>query len=281
VAADYLGLPRIVSHPMFPIIDPRQVPGDRDWTLPRPDPEIAKGQFEASWLAIARRWGIELESSGLTHSPANWKLTYTTEQILGTHLLEPSWRMIGPLMEPIARDATQPDRPLVYVCFGTSYNGRVELFKKVVDALANDPVDVLISTGRGLVTTADLEPLPSNVTIQEFVSARDTLAKASVHITHGGCNSIHESLLAGVPMVCLPQAFDQYPLARRVGQMGAGVTVDEDPTAIRGGVRLLLQSDKAQDRTRRLSSHLVEFDGEKRVSQIIDRALTDSPILSA
>jgi MGT family glycosyltransferase len=280
VAADYLGLPRVVAHPMFPVIDPHQTPSDRDWTLPTPDPEQARAQFEASWLAIARRWGIELESTGLTHSPADMKLSFTTERILGGYRLEPCWRFIGPLMSPIPRAAPQPSRPLVYACFGTSYNGRVELFKKVIEALADEPVDVLVSTGKGLVTMADLEPLAPNVTVQDFVSARNALARASVHITHGGCNSVHESLLAGVPMVCLPQAFDQFPLTRRVGQLGAGVTVAENSTAIRGGVRLLLQSDKARERTLQLSTHLTNYDGEGRVAQLIDRALSGGSALT-
>jgi MGT family glycosyltransferase len=274
VAADYLGLPRIVSHPMFPIIDPRHIPGDRDWTLPRPDPEQARARFEASWLAIARRWGVELESSGLTHSPADIKLSFSTEEILGHQRLDAAWRFIGPLMDPIPRASRQPTRPLIYVCFGTSFNGRVGLFTNVIQALADDPVDVLVSTGRGEVTEADLAPLPSNVTVQDFVPARETLSRASVHISHCGCNSVHESLLAGVPMLCLPQAYDQYALSRRVTQLGAGLSVDEDPLAIRGGVRLLLQSDKARDRTNRLSKHLTDYDGEDRVAKQIDRALS-------
>jgi MGT family glycosyltransferase len=274
VAADYLGLPRIVSHPMFPVIDPRHVPSDREWTLPRPDPVQSLARFDASWRAIASRWGVELESAGLTHSLADIKLSFSTEHILGDHRLEPNWRFIGPLMNAIPRATRQPSRPLVYVCFGTSFNGRVGLFKKVIVALADDPVDVLVSTGRGEVTMADLEPLPANVTLQEFVDAREVLSRASVHISHCGCNSVHESLLAAVPMVCLPQAFDQFSLARRVGQLGAGLTVDEDPLAIRGAVHLLLQSDKARERTRMLSTHLTEFDGEVRVAQILDYALS-------
>ena len=35
--------------------------------------------------------------------------------------------------------------------------------------------------------------------------------------------------MAGVPMVCLPQAFDQIPLSKRVVELGAGLVVEEDP----------------------------------------------------
>ena len=80
--------------------------------------------------------------------------------------------------------------------------------------------------------------------------AREVLARASVHITHGGCNSVHETMLAAVPMVVLPQAFDQFPMARAISNLGIGVGAEEEPFEVREAVRLLLESDKAQTAAR-------------------------------
>ena len=99
----------------------------------------------------------------------------------------------------------------------------------MIAALAEEPVDVLVSagvpehaTGRRLVSANTLGELPSNVAFRDFVPGREVLARASLHITHGGCNSVHETLLAGVPMVLIPQAYDQFPLARAIEVLGRG-----------------------------------------------------------
>jgi UDP:flavonoid glycosyltransferase YjiC (YdhE family) len=95
------------------------------------------------------------------------------------------------------------------------------------------------------------------------------LARASVHITHGGCNSVHESFVAGIPMVCLPQAFDQVPLSRRVAELGVGVVAEEDPGAVARAVRTLIDDAETRARTAALSERLQRYDGESRVAAAV------------
>jgi MGT family glycosyltransferase len=282
VAGDYLGIARIVSHPMFPIVIDYARPS-RASPLSNINPDEATARFEASWRSIARRWGVEIESThNVIHSSAETTIAFTTETLLGDHPLEPNWHCVGPLMLPGPLAAPPEGRPLVYACFGTAYNTRPELFEAVVTGLADEPFDVLVSMGNGpFVSAADLEPLPPNVSLHDFLPSREVLARASVHITHGGCNSVHESLLAGVPMVCLPQAFDQFPLSGRLEALGVGLVADEEPIDIRKAVRLLLQSNKARTRASELSDHLARYDGEGRVAGVIDRVLAENAAVSA
>ncbi len=272
VAGDYLGLSRVVAHPMFPIVANFSKPSRSDPFMPAPPDEEASARFHSSWAAIARRWGVEIEDDHRTiHSSGRVMLAFTTQRVLGDHLLDPSWTLVGPLMTP-PPPAARPERPLVYVCLGTAYNARAEPFKAVIDGLANEPVDVLVSTGNGRwVTEAALGPLPVNVTVEQYVDGREVLSRASVHITHGGCNSVHETLLAAVPMVFVPQAFDQFPLARAVTKLGAGVTVDEEPFEIREAVRLLLESERAQTAALELSEHLLEYPGDALLAELMER----------
>lgn len=267
VAAQYLGLPRIVAHPMFPI-----VAGDAG-SAPPSDP-AQRELFERSWLSIARRWGVELaDVRGLHHATAEPTLTFTTEEIVGDHELAPTWRCVGPLLSPPPPPRPERDRPLVYACFGTAQNRRTELFRIVIAALAGRPVQLLVSTGGRTLEPEDLGPLPPNVVVHPEVQAREVLARASVHVTHGGCNSVHESLVAGVPMVCLPQAFDQLPLARRVAQLGVGVIATEDPGAVADAVLSLLGDGHADQRVKALSERLLRYDGEARVAAAVAEAL--------
>ena len=113
------------------------------------------------------------------------------------------------------------------------------------------------------------------MTVHDFVDARRVLARSSVHVTHAGCNSVHESLLAGVPMVCLPQAFDQFELADSIELLGAGVTSEETPDQIRAAVRTVMESAEIRHRTGELRDHLASYDGEGRVRDVIDRVLAE------
>ncbi len=263
VAGQYLGIPRIVSHPMFPIVDdPGAVgPAEDDRSA-----AAARAQFERSWLSIARRWGVELaDVHGLHHRTSEPTLTFTTEEILGPHELPPAWRCVGPLLGPPPPRRPEDRPPLVYACFGTAQNRRTELFRLTVEGLAAQPVRLLISTAGRTLGSEDLGPLPSHVTVRESVCVREVLACASVHITHGGCNSVHESLHAGVPKVCLTQAFDQIPLSARVAELGLGVVAQEDPGAVASAVASLLGDVQAHARARAMSERLQRYDGEAQV----------------
>ena len=263
VAAQYLGIPRIVSHPMFPMIGVTAAEGGE------PDPAESE-RFERSWLSIGRRWGVELSDvRGLYHSTSEPTLIFTTEEIVGDQELPPAWRCIGPLLSPPPPLQDEPGRPLVYACFGTARNRRTELFRIVIAAMAREPVQLVISAGGRSLTREDLGPLPSNVIVRKFVPTRELLASASIHITHGGCNSVHESLVAGVPMVCLPQAFDQVPLSRRVAQLGVGVIAEEDPGAVAHAVMTLLGDGAARTCAQAMSERLQRYDGEARAAAAI------------
>jgi MGT family glycosyltransferase len=276
VASQYLGIRRIVSHPMFPMTSAdRSDDGDSSGDFGSgpggaPADAAQRERFERSWLSIARRWGVELaDVRGLYHNTSELTLTFTTEEIVGDQQLPPAWRCVGPLLSPPPPPNPDRDRPLVYACFGTAQNRRTELFRIVIAAMAGQPAELLISGGGRDLSAEDLGPLPSNVIVREFVSAREVLARASVHITHGGCNSVHESLVAGVPMVCLPQAFDQVPLSRRVAELGVGEVTEEDPGAVARAVLALIDDPMTRGRTEALSERLQRYDGESRVAAAV------------
>jgi MGT family glycosyltransferase len=274
IAADFLGLPRIACQPGFPGVGP-PVP-------PAPDPDRPLGQLQSTRLAIARKWRVELGHwQNVLMSPGTATVALTTERIAARRKLAPDWRYVGPLLDPPPPTQPRGARPLVYASIGTTFNWRLEPFRALIEGLADEPVEVLVSTGRGKISPVDLGPLPDNVTANEFVQQRDVLARADIHITHGGCNSVHETFLAGVPMVCMPQAADQFAMTERVAQLGAGRTVKETPAAVRDGVRWLLDDGRPRARARQLGRHLAAYDGEARVARLVEQLLAESAAISA
>lgn len=271
VAADFLGLPRIMTTPLFP--DPATA-GDVPVGTPVGDGAVAS--VERSREAIGRRWGVDLGGwSGALYNSAPTTVFLTTQQVAGVRQAREGWHFVGPLLRPGRAPSGNDDRRLVYVSFGTFIALNPQLLQAVVDALADEPLRVLLSTGRTARPLADLGPLPANVQVRDFVSAPDVLARADAFITHAGSGSIHEALLAGTPMVCIPHFVDQFDWSRRIQELGAGVAAEVHPTSIRAAVRELLGDGSYRRRAAAIGGDLAIVDGAERVAALAARCLAD------
>ena len=136
----------------------------------------------------------------------------------------------------------EKERPLIYVSMGTVINDRPDFYRKCMDALKSMDVDVIISCGDA-INREELGELPDNIQVFHYVDQLDILAKADVFITHCGMNSVSESLYMAAPMVLYPQTGEQYAVARRVTEIGAGIMLKNDSTeSLRAAVQEILDN---------------------------------------
>ncbi|TMR24314.1 oleandomycin glycosyltransferase, partial [Nonomuraea turkmeniaca] len=113
--------------------------------------------------------------------------------------------------------------PVLYASVGTVFKAGPRLLRNFATALAPLGGTVIIATGE--TDPAALDPLPDNVHARRFVPQPEVLARAALFVTHGGMNSANEALYAGVPMLVVPQGADQPLVARRVVELGAGLSI--------------------------------------------------------
>ena len=67
-----------------------------------------------------------------------------------------------------------------------------------------------------------MKDIPNNIHVYQSVPQIKVLKQADIFVTHGGMNSISESLVQGVPMVVIPFMSDQPVNARRIEELGLG-----------------------------------------------------------
>jgi UDP:flavonoid glycosyltransferase YjiC (YdhE family) len=137
--------------------------------------------------------------------------------------------------EPRSPDWGDPDRPLVYVTFG-SVAGSIPVFagvfREALDALADLDASILMTVGRA-VDPEGLGPLPDNATVVQWLPQDAVLAHAAAMLGHGGFGTTMGALAAGVPQVVAPLfSFDQKVNGEHVAAVGAGLTAGAGPGSV-------------------------------------------------
>jgi len=111
------------------------------------------------------------------------------------------------------------DQPRILVSLGTVNQDRGERFYPTVcAAVADKPVQVVLVAPNGAVPNP-----PPNVVVRPYVPQLSLLPHMSAVVSHGGHNTVCETLLHGLPLVLTPIKDDQPVVAQQVVDAGAGV----------------------------------------------------------
>lgn len=137
------------------------------------------------------------------------------------------YAFVGPSVFSDLLPDKKKERPLIYISMGTVINDRPDFYKNCINALKNQNADVIISCGNA-INREELGALPDHIQVYPYVDQLAVLAKADVFLTHCGMNSVSESLYMAAPMVLYPQTSEQFAVARRVTEIGAGILLNED-----------------------------------------------------
>src|SRR5215467_4589386 len=226
-----LGVPTVCSTTTF-------VLGTRMWlSAPSLLPELLKERWSArKQVALARNVARQLQATYHVTKPSIYEvnvnfgdltLVYTSKFFHPfSNTFDSSVKFVGPSILPRPEAPAFPyDRltgsPLIYVSLGTLFTNHLPFFRACVEAFAESEYQVVMSIGNN-VSLADLGPIPANFIVQGSVPQLEILQRAGLFITHGGMNSASEAIYYGVPLLVIPQAQDQFYVAKRVTKLKAG-----------------------------------------------------------
>lgn len=182
------------------------------------------------------------------------------------------YAFVGPSVFSDAEPDKAKDRPLIYISMGTVVNDRPDFYTKCIKSVKDKNVDVIISYGK-YMDSKELGTLPDNVKAYPYVDQLDVLSKADVFITHCGMNSVSESLYMATPMVLYPQTGEQYAVARRTEEVGAGVILkDESAEGIWKAVDQILQNKGYADAAMEYSRDFRSCSGAAGAASFIETA---------
>jgi MGT family glycosyltransferase len=172
-------------------------------------------------------------------------------------------------------------RRLIYISLGTINNDDISFFKTCIDALAGSDNFVIMSTGQP-INSDMFGALPDNIAIYDWVPQHDVLRRTSVFISHSGLGSVHDSLYFGVPLLLIPQQGDQYFVAKRVVELGAGLLLKKHQVtveAIRTNTAKLLAEPRFKTEAVRIGDSFREAGGAAKGADEIEALLRHRTII--
>ncbi len=133
------------------------------------------------------------------------------------------------------------NKPLIYVSLGTLVARDANFFKIIMQIFAQKPYRLLLSIGEFL-EVEDLGEIPLNCVVRKYVPQLEALQRAAVFVTHGGINSLHESIYFGVPMVMVPQQAEQVYNAEHLEDLGCGIVTKPTAKALQKAVEKVINN---------------------------------------
>ena len=170
-------------------------------------------------------------------------------------------------------------RPTVLVSMGTVFHRTAGIYEAVLDGLRDEPLNLLVAVGFDQ-DPSRFGPQPPHVRVESHLPVTTLLPRCDLFITHGGFNSVKESLAAGVPMVVVPISADQPYSGERCGALGVGVALgpaERTASDVRRAARTVLADPGFARRAREMQRDMAALPGPDHAVALLE-ALHRSPV---
>ena len=241
---------------------------------PLVDPEVL-GLVADAVSPIWREFGRDVPAaagvySGTTLTICPSSLDHAAADLADSQPLRP---VPAPLGEPpeLHLSFPDPERPLVYLTLGTFSNNAIDLFRLVLEALGDEPVNVLATIGRDNDPAA-LAPLPGNALVERFVPQAELLPHCTAVVHHAGAGTSFGVLAHGLASVALPQSADNFVIASRLCEAGVAQCLmpgEVTGPAVVSRLRSVLDDPGCRQRARSVEAEIAAMPSHEEVAALL------------
>jgi UDP:flavonoid glycosyltransferase YjiC (YdhE family) len=209
--------------------------------------------------------------------------------------LPPQVHFTGALLSPAAAEFTPPSwwkdldgsKPVIHVTQGTVTTNPAELLVPTLQAMAQEEVLVVATTGGAAIETLNLTALPANARpanarIEPFIPHAHLLPHVDVMVTNGGYNGVQMALANGVPLVVAGQTEEKPEVAARVEWAKLGLNLrTRTPSSqqIRDAVKTLLTDSSYRTRTKQFQAKMQQYNAPAIAATLLEQlATTKQPV---
>lgn len=202
--------------------------------------------------------------------------------------LPASIRFVGAFLPGPPPDVVEPpwwheldgDRPVVLVTQGTVATDPRNLIMPTLDALRDEDLLVVATTGGPPVDVVPASHRPANARIERFLPFDRLLPKVDVMVTNGGFGGIQFALANGVPIVAAGRTEEKVEVNARVAWSGVGIDLKVDvptPRIVGDAVMRVLTDRSFRDRARALQASYDRHDAARESGDLLEGLVTGSP----
>ncbi|MFG2585735.1 macrolide family glycosyltransferase [Streptomyces malaysiensis] len=174
------------------------------------------------------------------------------------------------------RPAAAAGKRVALVSLGSNFTKQPGFYRACAAAFGGLPDwHLVLQVGRQ-VTEQELGTLPDNVEVHSWVPQLDVLRQADLFVTHAGAGGAQEGLATGTPMLCVPQAADQFGNANRLVLLGVAEcldTADATAEALRAAVLRLADDPAVAARCAAERERTAAGDGSRRAADLVEAEL--------
>lgn len=162
------------------------------------------------------------------------------------------------------------DSALIYLSLGSLGGADVGLMQRLVDVLGTTRHRFIVSKG----PCADQIVLGDNMTGAQMLPQTKVIPQVDLVISHGGNNTVTETLHFGKPLIVLPLFWDQYENAQRIDELGFGIRLDTygfTDEQLTGAVDRLLGDTALRERLAQIGEAIRGRDGLRVGADVIEQ----------
>ena len=206
------------------------------------------------------------------------------DQPANVHYIGPCvWTRPAGIPAPEWFSSLSTDRPWVHATEGTAQYQEPFLLRAAARGLANQNMEVILTTGQTWRDPAALrlDSPASNIHVARWLSHQDLLPRCAAIVTTGGAATVLAALQAGVPLVVVPTFWDKSDNAQRVVEAGVGVRLAPrhcTPATLRAAVRRLLEEPAFRENAQRMARRFAEVAGPVRAAELLERLTKSVPV---
>jgi UDP:flavonoid glycosyltransferase YjiC (YdhE family) len=237
----------------------------------------------ASWLAggrdglnaIRRRLGLPALDRDDGTVTEGLTLVANLPQLEYPRPWPPNVHVAGAMIFDPEIEAVEPppgDGPLVFVAASTERDPELRLVRTALEALAEEPVRVVASTG-GRPALAARE-IPDNAVVVDWAPYPQLMRAASLLVSQGGQGTLVRGLVEGLPVLVCPDAADMAGNGMRIVWAGAGTMLPRrllGPLSLRTAVRRLLADPGPAARASEIAAWARANPGDARAAELTER----------
>jgi zeaxanthin glucosyltransferase len=192
----------------------------------------------------------------------------------------------GPFRNPSPQSVSFPfdqitGQPLIYASLGSVQNTKQEIFRCIAAACQELDVQLVITHGGGMDAAA-VRSLPGSPLVVDYAPQLNVLAKASLTITHGGMNTVLDSLSCGVPLVAIPITFEQPGTGARIRWTGTGEVLPLSRlniSSLRSTIQRVLAEETYSQNAQQFQQQIQQAGGVNRAANIVEQAIASNEVV--